>query len=84
MDPEHSYPAALHVVENVDGVVRYRRNRIIDDLVTATINGRVGPNLNEIAMDVQLGKYTEGERAELYRLIGYSLSGFDDVFPGDE
>lgn len=81
---EHSYPTDQHVVDKVDNVVRYRRNRIIDDLVTATIHGRVGPNLNDIAVAVQLGKYTEGERAELYRLIGYSLSGFEDVFADHE
>lgn len=78
------YPAATHAVDDVDGILRYRKNRIIDDLVMAACNGQKGPCLNRIALDVQLGKYTEAERAELYRLIGYSLSGFDDVFPDEE
>lgn len=81
---EHSYPADQHIVEQVGSVIRYRRNRIINDMVTAAMNGQVALGLNEIAMRVALGKYTRAEMAELYRLIGYSLSGFEDVFQDDE
>lgn len=81
MPLEHCYPADQHIVEQVGAVVRYRRNHIISDLITAATHGQVGPCLNEIAKQVALGRYSEAERAELYRLIGYSLSGFEDVFP---
>lgn len=83
MNLDHCYPANAHLVDEVDGVQRYRRNRIIDDLVTAANEGRRGADLNQIAIKVQIGEYSEAERAELYRLIGYSLCGFEDVFSGE-
>ena len=61
----------------VDNVLRFRRNRIVDDLVMSA-------NLNLIWRDVQLGKYTREEYGELLRLTGYSLSGFGGVFNDDE
>jgi hypothetical protein len=77
----HSYPASQHAIDEVGGVIRYRRNRIINDLVMAANDGKVGLDLNRITVKVARGEYTEAERAELYRLIGYSVSGFEDVFP---
>ena len=73
--PGHAYPSTAHVVETIDGVERFRRNRIIHDLVDA-----MRP-LNTIAHRVTMGHYTREEQAELYRLLGYSLDGFADVFP---
>jgi len=79
--PGHAYPSTAHVVETIDGVERFRRNRIINDLVDAARVGKVGRNLSQITVAVDRGTYTHEERAELYRLIGYSIDGFADVFP---
>lgn len=79
--PGHCYPAEAHRVEVVDGVERFRRNRIVDDLVEAASARRLGPDLNRIARDTALGRYTREERGELNRLIGYSLCGFADLYP---
>ena len=82
----HCYPAEQHAIEDDDdGVTRFRRNRIVDDLVKAACERRVGPDLNDVAIGVARGRYTLGERGEVNRLIGYSLSGFEDAFPiGEE
>jgi hypothetical protein len=78
----HCYPSGQHVVEQDErGITRFRRNRIIDDLVNAARDGRVGPDLNGVAIGVARGRYTIEERGELNRLIGYSISGFEDAFP---
>jgi len=81
----HSYPASQHRIElDAHGVERFKRNRIINDLVDAACDGRLGPGLNTVAKGARTGKYTQNERAELYRLIGYSVSGFGDCFPQNE
>lgn len=77
----HCYPAAAHAVDLVDGVERFRRNRIVDDLCMAANERRLGPDMNQIARQVALGIYTREEMGEFCRLTGYSLCGFADVFP---
>lgn len=82
--PGHCYPAEAHRVEVVDGVERFRRNRIVDDLVEAANARRLGPDLNAIAVATARGRYTREEHGELGRLVGYSLCGFADAFPAAE
>lgn len=82
----HCYPAASHKLDTVDGVLRFRRNRIINDLVDAASGIRApGPmDLNAIKVRTDRGGYTVEEMKELYRLTGYTVSGFDDVFPSED
>lgn len=81
----HCYPSEQHIVEDDEhGVTRFRRNRIVNDLVTAAGERRIGPDLNDVAIGVARGRYTREENGELNRLVGYSLSGFEDAFPLDE
>lgn len=67
----------------VDGVQRFRENRIIRDLVDAGREGR-RLDLNEIAIRTDKDRYSRHEQQELYRLIGYSICGFAEVFDEDE
>jgi hypothetical protein len=54
------------------GVVRFRRNPILRDAISAR---RI--DLNGVAASPD---YTAEDRAELYTLFGYSLDGFAEVF----
>lgn len=64
------------------GVQRFRINRIIADLLdVATEGGKL--DLNEIHRRVWQGLYTQEERRELYRLIGYSVCGYAEIFETD-
>lgn len=66
----------------VDGVQRFPQNRIIRDLLdAATETGKI--DLNLIADRSHFKVYTGAERRELYRLIGYSVSGYCEIFTGD-
>jgi hypothetical protein len=80
----HCYPEDAHRVVMVGGVERYRQNRIVRDLIDRVRDSRNGMDLNCISRDQQRGHYTLDERKELYRLSGYSLCGFEDVFAVDE
>lgn len=67
-----------------DGVIRFRENRIVRDLLDfATVRSGFPDtkasqrlSLNEIVVGVHEGKYTVEEIEQLYQLIGYSLSGY--------
>jgi hypothetical protein len=62
----------------MDGkVVRFMRNRIVEDLIA--LGQEHGFGLNEIAMAGAQGKYTQAEQAQLSQLDGYSVSGFGDL-----
>jgi hypothetical protein len=71
------------------GVIRFKRNRIVDDLLSfATVKGGGSPgyetpytklDLNEISRGVQNGRYSVEEYEQLCQLIGYSVSGFGDL-----
>ena len=79
--PGHCYPAEAHAVEvDPQGVERFRRNRIVDDLLDFTTR-ECGFDLNAIARFEAEGRYSRAERGELYRLLGLSLCGFADAFP---
>ena len=78
----HCFPGHLHAIEthaNGDGVARYRRNRIVNDLVDAACRGE-RLTLNSIWAAHHVGRYTAAEMGELYRLTGVSLQGFSNAF----
>ena len=62
------------------GTLRFMRNKIVDNLVGQwkTLDDVI--DLNTIWVDFQESKYTLDEMMELYRLIGYSVFGFWEVF----
>ena len=55
------------------GVVRFAKNRIVDDLLEFATARRF--SLNQIAT----GDYSDDERMQLAQLIGYSVSGYGDL-----
>lgn len=77
------------------GVQRFRQNKIIRDLLDNSTSA--GPEskpfpgypraqklgLNEVAIRVGNGTYTENDKRELYRLIGYSICGYAEIFEDD-
>lgn len=63
-------------------VQRFPANRIIRDLVDAAREGR-RLDLNEIVVRADRGSYSKEEMHELYRLMGYSVCGFSEVFEDD-
>ncbi len=69
-----TYPAAYHETELVDGVLRYKRNRIVDDLLANDPSF-----LHYATIGVAQGRYSPEEHAELLRLVGYSLAVFAGV-----
>lgn len=71
------YPTVM-----VGKVQRFQVNRIIRDLLDAAREGRK-LDLNDIAVRAGNGGYCKEEMHELYRLIGYSVCGFADVFVDD-
>ena len=67
----------------VDKVQKFPANSIIRDLVNAARHG-VKLDLNEIAIRASHGVYCKEEMHELYRLMGYSVNGFEEVFEDDK
>lgn len=65
-------PQPLYVTDG--GTVRFRPNRIVDDLLEHSRSAGFG--LNEIAC---CDEYTSDERMQLAQLIGYSVSGYGDL-----
>jgi hypothetical protein len=57
-----------------DGIVRFRKNNIVADMLE--VSQRHGFGLNEIAV---CSRFTREERAELAQLIGYSVDGYCDL-----
>jgi hypothetical protein len=66
----------------VDRVQRFRANRIVRDLLDAARDGHK-LDMNMIIVRAAHGDYCKEEMHELYRLIGYSVCGFSEVFEGD-
>lgn len=67
----------LQPVELVDGVMRFKRNKIVDRLVD--IAQRHGYSLNEIVTDYYEGVYSQDDMEQLAQLIGYSICGFHEI-----
>jgi hypothetical protein len=72
------YPTVM-----VGTVERFLANPIIRELLDAATEGRK-MNLNDVARLYGNGACTLEQMHELYRLIGYPLSGFGEVFQGPE
>ncbi len=62
-----------------DNVLRFRRNRIVDDLHEKE-RARNPSHMTDIADAIHNGWYNQEERKEYYRLIGYSACGYDEIF----
>lgn len=60
------------------GVIRFKRNAIVDTLLDEC-RKLGGIDLNDIAEDVQSGKFSVDDQIQLAQLIGYSVSGFGDL-----
>lgn len=60
----------------------FQPNRIIHDLLEAVREGKKF-GLGEIWDRARQGAYCKEEMHELYRLIGYSVKGFEEVFETD-
>lgn len=70
------------IVKTESGVVRFKENRIVSDLLEAA-RGTRHLDLNQIAIDYARGKYTQAEMMQVAQLIGYSVSGFGDLSYAD-
>lgn len=63
----------IQPLETYNGALRFKRNKIVDDLLEH--GQKHGFGLNEIA-----GKdYSNEDRQQLAQLIGYSLSGYSEL-----
>ena len=60
----------------VDGVLRFQKNRIVEDLLHAAYSV-LDPN--RIARRVSEGMYSKEEYEQFNQLIGYSVSGFGEL-----
>jgi len=60
----------MQPIEWVDGVIRFRKNKIISDMYDAGLF-----NLNSLACL----PYSDEDRMQLAQLLGYSVSGFGDL-----
>lgn len=65
-------------MEVVDGVVRFRANPIVRDLLDAASKGE-RLDLNEIWLRRSFRRYTQRDMRQFYQLIGYSVSGYGDM-----
>lgn len=68
-------PHPFQPVGIVDGVLRFKRNEIVNDL----LDGLIPQDLNKIAALVARGRYTREDYSQLMQLVGYSVSGFGDI-----
>lgn len=68
-----SWPAGPMVIDK-HGVVRFRENLIVGELVRSYSGG-----LNSLYVRVANGEFSEADYEHLMQLIGYSLGGFADL-----
>lgn len=64
-------------------VQRFKTNRVIRDLLDAATAAKK-LDLNDIWIRAAKGAYCKAEMQQFYRLIGYSVCGFSEVFVDDE
>jgi hypothetical protein len=62
------------------GTLRFRSNRVVRYLLDEATEGRKCDMKHLWRLYSRLGTFTEAEMREFYQLIGYSQSGFDEVF----
>lgn len=70
-DPKHPVQPLL---EDEKGVLRFKRNKIIDWLFST---GKL--DLNQVALLTARGQFPKEDEEQLAQLLGYSLSGFGDL-----
>jgi hypothetical protein len=63
---------------NGDGILRFKRNQIVSYLLDFGDH-----DMNQLATMQSCGMFTEAEWRQFYRLIGYSVGGYLNVFPDD-
>lgn len=73
-DYPHARGYEHEVRRDEHGVLRYRENKVIDWLV------KKDRTLNEMAVLHARGFFSTEDMMEVYRLIGYSLDGFEEVW----
>jgi hypothetical protein len=61
----------------------FRMNRVVRDLLDAVSAGKQY-NLNDIWMRAGSGNYCKEEMLEFYRLIGYTFSGYCEIFEHED
>lgn len=66
------------IVEDEHGVYRYEKNKLIDWLFQT---GKV--DLNAMRVAYCHGAFSREEYMQFYRDMGYSLTGFEEVFDGE-
>jgi hypothetical protein len=74
-DYPHARGHEKDVYKTEDGVLRYRENKVI-----GWLQERGGSVMNEVAVMHQRGLFSMEDMMEFYRLIGYSLSGFEEIW----
>lgn len=73
----------LQPVSLIEGVMRFKKNKIVDDLLDFASSK--GLSLNDIALRCQKGDYSQDDYEQLMQLIGYSICGFHEIsFVSDE
>lgn len=72
------FPDAEFVMDGK--VLRFRPKGIVNWLLNDVRSGGAGVDLNEMAKAYQLGHFSMDEYMEFYQGIGYSVSGFLDIF----
>jgi hypothetical protein len=70
--------AKVAPVEMVDGVLRFRANRVVRFLLDHAKQGEEC-NLNDLWAFAEAAEVYREEMQEFYRLIGYSLSGYGEI-----
>ena len=73
--PDNIVPPIQPIVTDSQGVRRFAKNRIVEDLLDVPSNAR---GLNTISIDFQNGKYYQWEVDQFWQLIGYSVEGYLD------
>jgi len=70
---------------NEDGHPRpaFRMNRVVRDLLDAVSAGKKY-DLNDIWMRAGSGNYCKEEMLEFYRLIGYTMTGYSEIFEPED
>jgi hypothetical protein len=58
------------------GVIRFKRNAIVDFLVR---DMRPGYDMNTIVTKYHRGEFSYEDLVQFYQLIGYSISGYGDL-----
>jgi hypothetical protein len=69
--------------EMVNGILRYKVNKVVRHLLDIAQRAHV-LDLNKIWLMYAEGEFTRADMKQFYQLIGYSVSGYGDVFCDDD